>query len=49
MARVHSVEDVQRVKAELYANTKIARATHNIAAYRIHVARSGAFLQVCHL
>jgi hypothetical protein len=39
VARVHSAEDVQAVLAHLYANRKVARATHNIRAHRFRDAR----------
>ena len=44
VARVKSREDVAAVRAQLLRNKKIARATHNIMAYRIRDAR-GSILQ----
>ena len=46
VAKVTSSEQVKAVIAILMENGKIARATHNIMAYRITLT-SGAHLQVC--
>jgi putative IMPACT (imprinted ancient) family translation regulator len=46
VARVHSAEQVQLVRQELLSDGKVARATHNIVAYRIEFA-PGRFLQDC--
>ena len=47
-ARVTSLQEVARVMEELHRNTKVARATHNMSAYRIRVeGREGTFLQDC--
>jgi hypothetical protein len=42
VARVRSREDVESVLAELYQDGRIARATHNMRAYRFRDAASGA-------
>ncbi|CAM6089186.1 unnamed protein product [Calypogeia fissa] len=42
IAPVTSVEQVERVKQYLLSNSKIARATHNISAYRIMQHRAAA-------
>ena len=47
VAPVKSLEDVERVMATLLTNSKIARATHNIMAYRVAVADKDTVLQVC--
>jgi hypothetical protein len=47
VAPVKSLEDVKRVMATLLTNSKIARATHNIMAYRVAVADKDTVLQVC--
>mmetsp|Transcript_29285 Transcript_29285/g.84748 ORF Transcript_29285/g.84748 Transcript_29285/m.84748 type:complete len:210 (+) Transcript_29285:1-630(+) len=39
LARVHDTRDVQAVQRALMRNQKIARATHNIMAYRIQTAQ----------
>ncbi|KAL3676138.1 hypothetical protein R1sor_026086 [Riccia sorocarpa] len=41
VARVTSVQEVEQVKQYLLSNPKIAKATHNILAYRIVQPRSG--------
>lgn len=42
VAMVTGVNEVRAVLAALYKNNKIARATHNMYAYRIHdTARGG--------
>jgi hypothetical protein len=46
LAQVHSVEDVKAVRATLLSDRKIARATHNIMAYRI-ILNNGVVLQDC--
>ncbi|RKP07954.1 ribosomal protein S5 domain 2-type protein, partial [Thamnocephalis sphaerospora] len=46
LAKVHSADDAKRVLDTLLMDRKIARATHNILAYRI-VLSSGALLQDC--
>ena len=46
VARVGSVADVRQLQAQLLQNSKIARATHNISAFRIHMPATGAFVQV---
>ena len=46
VAPVRSLEDVERVMATLLTNGKIARATHNIMAYRIAVTDKDTVLQV---
>lgn len=47
VAPVKSLEDVERVLATLLTNSKIARATHNIMAYRVAVPDKDTVLQVC--
>ncbi|GAQ86006.1 hypothetical protein KFL_002650020 [Klebsormidium nitens] len=47
LAEVHSSEDVERAMQALLANRKIAGATHNIMAFRIHQDQSSSFLQDC--
>lgn len=47
VAPIRSLEDVERVMATLLTNGKIARATHNIMAYRIAVTDKDTVLQVC--
>eukprot|EP00123_Amoebidium_parasiticum_P006498 comp17430_c0_seq1/m.16832 comp17430_c0_seq1/g.16832 ORF comp17430_c0_seq1/g.16832 comp17430_c0_seq1/m.16832 type:complete len:362 (-) comp17430_c0_seq1:287-1372(-) len=47
VAPVHSVADVKSVLAHLYQNTKIARATHNMYAYRIYDEGKGCWLCDC--
>jgi hypothetical protein len=42
-ARVRTVADVRAVRAQLMSNTKIARATHNMVAYRIAGTDEGVF------
>ena len=42
-AHVRSTSDVRAVLAQLMSNTKIARATHNMVAYRIAGADEGVF------
>jgi putative IMPACT (imprinted ancient) family translation regulator len=37
VARVKSVDEVQAVRRKLLQNKKIAKATHNILAYRIQL------------
>ena len=44
VARVRCREDCEAVIAELYQDSKIARATHNMRAYRFHDAASGALV-----
>ena len=47
-ARVTSIQEVAAVMDQLHRNSKVARATHNMSAYRIRVeGREGAFLQDC--
>lgn len=46
MANVTSYVQVKAVVAALLRVNKIANATHNIMAYRIHVPDKQAFLQV---
>lgn len=46
MANVTSYVQVKAVVAALLRANKIANATHNIMAYRIHVPDKQAFLQV---
>lgn len=43
---MHSVADVRSMQAELMQNGKIARATHNMLAYRLQLP-SGAIAQDC--
>lgn len=45
VAPIRSLEDVERVMATLLTNGKIARATHNIMAYRIAVTDKDTVLQ----
>ncbi|XP_028592995.2 protein IMPACT isoform X6 [Podarcis muralis] len=47
LAPVVSPKQVKNVLAELYKNKKIASATHNIYAYRIHCEDKQTFLQDC--
>ncbi|KJE88491.1 hypothetical protein CAOG_00141 [Capsaspora owczarzaki ATCC 30864] len=47
VATVHSEAQVSLVRSELLQNRKIAAATHNIMAYRIHRPATGAFAQDC--
>ncbi|EGD77406.1 hypothetical protein PTSG_12741 [Salpingoeca rosetta] len=47
VATVHSVADVKAVMAELLSNSKIARATHNMVAYRIWDDDRGVWVQDC--
>ena len=49
MAPVASVAEVQAVVAALLRVNKIANATHNIMAYRIHVLEKQTFMQVADL
>lgn len=37
------MQDVKAVLAKLYRNNKIARATHNMYAYRIHDKKRGVY------
>ena len=46
-AEVTTVEQVGIVLRELKSNRKIATATHNIVAYRIHDAARHVFVQDC--
>ncbi len=46
VARVTSLAEVRGMRAALLADGKIARATHNIVAYRLELA-PGQFLQDC--
>ncbi|GMT31629.1 hypothetical protein PFISCL1PPCAC_22926, partial [Pristionchus fissidentatus] len=46
IARVRSKEEVHRVLAELKSNNKIARATHNIYAYRVRTEKDGHEFQM---
>jgi hypothetical protein len=46
VAAVRTVAEVERVRQELLNDSKIARATHNILAYRIEYA-PGKFSQDC--
>lgn len=46
LARVNSKEDVQKVMERLLSNSKIARATHNMSAYRIQLP-NGVILADC--
>lgn len=41
VAKVHSVAEVERVQAQLMRIGKVARATHNIMAYRLKCIRNG--------
>lgn len=47
VAEATTVEQVSIVLHELKSNRKIATATHNIVAYRIHDAARHVFLQDC--
>ena len=44
LAQVTSVKQVEAVMALLKQNNKIARATHNILAYRIKLPCSGSWI-----
>ncbi|GMR31035.1 hypothetical protein PMAYCL1PPCAC_01230 [Pristionchus mayeri] len=46
IARVNSREEVQRVLTELKRNNKIARATHNMYAYRVRTEKDGQMFQM---
>ncbi|GMT05670.1 hypothetical protein PENTCL1PPCAC_27844, partial [Pristionchus entomophagus] len=46
IARANSREEVQRVLSELKSNNKIARATHNIYAYRVRTEKDGQTFQM---
>ncbi|KAF8381007.1 impt-1 [Pristionchus pacificus] len=46
IARVNSREEVQRVLSVLKSNNKIARATHNIYAYRVRAEKDGQNFQM---
>lgn len=47
MARVKSVDDVNAFRSELLSDKRIARATHNIFAYRFTCAKTGAIYHDC--
>lgn len=47
VAKVTTVEQVSIVLSELKSNRKIATATHNIVAYRIHDTVRQVFVQDC--
>jgi putative IMPACT (imprinted ancient) family translation regulator len=44
---VASKADVEVMLSVLLRNGKVARATHNMSAYRIRVPEKGTFLQDC--
>jgi hypothetical protein len=46
LASVNSVDEVKTVMDALLKVNKIANATHNIMAYRIHLQEKQSFLQV---
>ena len=46
-AEVKTVDEVKLVVAKLYQNQKIARATHNIFAYRIYCQEKKTWLSDC--
>lgn len=45
VARVQTIDDVEALVTALKSNNKIARATHNMLAYRIATQKAGTFLQ----
>lgn len=47
MARVKTIDDVRVFRAELLSDKRIAKATHNIFAYRFTCSKSGAVYHDC--
>jgi putative IMPACT (imprinted ancient) family translation regulator len=45
VARVQTIDEVEALVTALKSNNKIARATHNMLAYRIATQKAGTFLQ----